>query len=73
MKFYCFVAIILATTGLAHAYNLAQKGAGLDEEAIYDDHQLAETYGEVDQASASVADDGTVTSTYGPGKTAGAV
>ena len=48
MKFYCFVATILATTGLAHAYNLAQKGAGLDEEAIYDDHQLAETYGEVD-------------------------
>ena len=48
MRFYCFVASLVAYTGIAHAYNLAQKSAGLEEEAIFDDHQLAETYLEKD-------------------------
>ena len=41
MKFYCFVATILATTASARAYNLAQEDA---EEAIFDNYQLAQTY-----------------------------
>ena len=68
MKFYCFVATILATTGIAHAYSLAQQSAGLEEEAISDNLQLAETYAEPEQASASISPDGTVKTTYGTGK-----
>ena len=41
MKFYCFVATILATTASARAYNLAQEDA---EEAIFDNYQLSQTY-----------------------------
>jgi len=53
MKFYCFVATILATTGYAHAYNLAQSHA---EEAIFDDNQLAESYAEKDGDPAPATD-----------------
>lgn len=43
MRFYCFVASVIALTGLADAYNLAQNDARMDEEAIFD-AALAETY-----------------------------
>ena len=43
MRFYCFVASVIALAGLADAYNLAQTDARLDEEAIFE-AALAETY-----------------------------
>ena len=52
MRFYCFVASVIALTGLADAYNLAQTDAR-PEEAIFED-TLAETY--VDQDGTAAAD-----------------
>ena len=51
MRFYCFVASVIALTGLADAYNLAQTDAR-PEEAIFED-TLAETYVEQDGTAAA--------------------
>ena len=44
MKFYCFVASVIALTSLANSYNLAQIDAR-QEDTIFED-ALAETYSE---------------------------
>ena len=62
MRFYCFVASLIACSGMANAHNFAQKSAGLEEEAIFDDHQLAETYTEKD-GDAQANQDGTAQQT----------
>ena len=51
MRFYCFVAGVIALTGLAEAYNMAQINAALDEETIFDDGQqrLAELHTEAEE------------------------
>ena len=68
MRFYCFVASVIALTGLADAYNLAQTDAR-PEEAIFED-TLAETY--VEQDGTAAADPAPAAGAANPAPAAGA-